>query len=280
VKSVKPFGYLLGREQNVGGNNDQPMMQKMIVVDVADLLAMSLPEPRFAVPGILPEGFTVLAGKPKLGKSWLALDLAVAVASGTKALDSFPVVKGDVLYLALEDPRRRLQDRLNKIFRHMGLSPETLRLSLVTSCPQQDKGGLAEIDNWLQDHPDARLVIIDVWCKFRPGRKNPKDLYQEDYNHGSAVKALADKYGVAVLVIHHTRKGESVDALQSRLGGESPGRQVRRGGVGDPPHQEGRIGGRLGGGQRHQRADRLRRRGSGPAAGPRPPGGDLDGHGP
>ncbi len=81
----------------------------------ADLMNEELPPVRRAVPGILPEGLSLLAGKPKLGKSWLALGLAVTKASGGVALGKIPVDRGEVLYLALEDNRRRLQNRLRKV---------------------------------------------------------------------------------------------------------------------------------------------------------------------
>ncbi len=81
----------------------------------ADLLRKELPPVRYVVPGYIAEGLTVLAGRPKLGKSWLALDLAVAVATGGAALGSIRVEQGDVLYLALEDNERRLQKRLMQL---------------------------------------------------------------------------------------------------------------------------------------------------------------------
>ena len=85
-----------------------------------ELLAETFPEPRWAVPGVLCEGLNLLAGAPKVGKSWFALDVAVAVALGGEALGRFSVEPGDVLYLALEDTPRRMADRLRK---SLGLSP-------------------------------------------------------------------------------------------------------------------------------------------------------------
>jgi hypothetical protein len=81
----------------------------------ADLMALELPPMRWAVPGVVPEGVTLLAGKPKVGKSWFTLGHGVATAAGGVALGTKPVEQGEVLYLALEDNRRRLQGRLAKI---------------------------------------------------------------------------------------------------------------------------------------------------------------------
>lgn len=79
------------------------------------LMAANFPEPKWAVPGILAEGVSLLAGPPKVGKSWLSLGLALAVAAGGQAFDSVPVQGGPVLYLALEDTPRRLQTRMGKL---------------------------------------------------------------------------------------------------------------------------------------------------------------------
>ena len=120
----------------------------------ADLMRMQLPEPRWAVNGIIPEGLSLLAGKPKLGKSWLALNIALAVATGGTALGSIHVEQGDVLYLALEDTKKRLQGRLDKLLhRQNAAAPE--RLTFATLWPRQDKGGLAALTEWLESHPES-----------------------------------------------------------------------------------------------------------------------------
>src|SRR5918997_2559398 len=80
----------------------------------AELMAEELPPVRWVVPDILPEGVTFLAGRPKLGKSWMVLGLGVAVATGGVALGTKRVERGEVLYLSLEDPKRRIHNRLRK----------------------------------------------------------------------------------------------------------------------------------------------------------------------
>jgi hypothetical protein len=183
----------------------------------AELAKMELPPPRFAVPDILPEGLTCLAGKPKLGKSWLGFHVALAVACGGKALGRIPVDDGDVLYLALEDTKRRLQTRLRQLLKKTGgRAPH--RLTLATEWPRQDKGGLWALMGWADSHPERRLIVIDTWARFRPARVRNRDSYEEDYAHASDLKALADRYKVAVTVLHHCRKMDSSDPIDSISG--------------------------------------------------------------
>ncbi len=100
------------------------------IFSLPDLLSWELPPVRWTIPGILPEGLTLLAGKPKLGKSWLALTIALSIAAGGVALGTQPVAKGDVLYLALEDNARRLQSRAKRLLASMSETPSNLDFAL------------------------------------------------------------------------------------------------------------------------------------------------------
>ncbi|MDD7940454.1 AAA family ATPase [Actinomycetospora lutea] len=177
-----------------------------------ELMRMTFAPPRWAVPGIVPEGVTMLAGPPKVGKSWLSMGLAVAVASGGKALGAIDITEaGDVLYLALEDTDRRLRDRLGKVL--AGAPLPRGRLTFSIQCEPLDAGGDERIAEWLEAHPDRRLVVIDVLARVR-GRTDPRgSAYDADYRVMSRAKRLADDYGVAVVVVHHTRKAAADDFL-------------------------------------------------------------------
>jgi hypothetical protein len=188
------------------------------IFTAADLRTMELPEPKWAVEGILPEGLSLLAGKPKLGKSWLALNVAIAVATGGVALGSIRVERGSVLFLALEDTKRRLKDRLAKLTEKQGVVEWPASLHLARSWPRQDKGGLVALDEWLDEHQDARLVVIDTWPKFRPFRARRGDCYEEDYEHASQVKAIADAHGVSLLCLAHCRKTDATDPFDEVSG--------------------------------------------------------------
>jgi len=190
---------------------------KVAAVNAADLLRVKFPDVRWAIDGFLPAGCSILSGGPKVGKSILALHLALAVSIGGTALGSISVECGDVLYLALEDTKRRLQSRIfeSGISEDIDLS----RLTLVTSIPKQHEGGAFWIDDWLYEHRDARLVIIDTLQKFRKPHNDKGDRYASDYEAISAIKSAADRYNVATLIIHHTKKAKDEDDWLNEVSG-------------------------------------------------------------
>ncbi|RJL30152.1 DNA repair protein RadA [Bailinhaonella thermotolerans] len=178
-------------------------------------MATTFPEPKWAVPGLLAEGVNLLAGPPKVGKSWLSLGLGLAVASGGKAFEAIDVAPGPVLYLALEDTPRRLQSRMRKM---LAGRPAPAALTLSTYCPTLTDGGDEAIGRWLERHPDARMVVIDVFAKVRGKAPVGLSAYDADYTAMSRVKHLADAYGVAIVLVHHVRKMASEDFLNTVSG--------------------------------------------------------------
>ncbi|MFI9080093.1 AAA family ATPase [Streptomyces sioyaensis] len=168
-------------------------------------------EPRWAVPDLIPEGLTLLTGAPKVGKSWICLALGLAVASGGKALDAIPVEQGDALYLALEDTPRRMQSRLHRV---LGDQPPPPGLHIHVELP----AGLGGIRRWLDQHPDARLVIVDVLQRVRPESGRETSAYAADYAAITSLKQLADAYQVAFVVVHHIRKAQSSDWMDATSG--------------------------------------------------------------
>lgn len=184
-------------------------------INAADLLAREFPEPKWIVPGLIPEGVTLLAGKPKMGKSWLAMAIGIATAGGGIALGRYRVEQGPVLYLALEDNLRRLKSRLSKLLQHQ---PAPRCLSFQTDWPRVDEGGIRWLEKWLDSEPETRLVIIDTLERIRPKRQRNGNAYSEDYGASQALKQIADKYRVAIILVHHLRKGVSDDPLESISG--------------------------------------------------------------
>jgi hypothetical protein len=150
------------------------------VITADQLQRASFAPPLLVISPLIAEGVTLLAGKPKLGKSWLVLDIARAVASGDRALGSLSVMQGQVLGLFLEDSERRLQARLRKL--HNGGSevwPSDFHLT--TQWPRLDEGGLADIDKWCRHVPNPKLIEIDTLAKIRPSAGSRKSQYEIDY---------------------------------------------------------------------------------------------------
>jgi DNA-binding transcriptional ArsR family regulator len=195
----------------------KPQAPTLKPISAKDLGAKIFSPPRWAVPELFPEGLIILAGKPKAGKSWLALNVAVSVASGGVALGKIQVEAGEALYLALEDSERRLKERLEKIV-PFGDLPATLHFLTARDFPPLQKGGLEALDNWLADHPPARLVVIDTLGRVKPTRGKNADAYDHDTAVISTLQTLAIKHRLALICVHHTKKLATDDFVESVSG--------------------------------------------------------------
>jgi len=184
---------------------------KFETYSAAELEKQEFPEPKFAVPGIIPEGLSILAGAPKLGKSWFALNICLAVACGGKALGSIDVEQGEALYIALEDTKRRMKKRIADL---IGDDPFPPGLSITHVSPKLTDGLEAEIEAWLIEHPGARLIVIDTLQRARRHIENRQQTYAGDYAEVAKLQELASKHGIAILVVHHIRKMVSDDPLE------------------------------------------------------------------
>jgi DNA-binding transcriptional ArsR family regulator len=178
-----------------------------------ELMLLEFPPIAWIVVRYLVEGLTILAGAPKLGKSWLMLAIAVAVSAGGKVL-GMDCQQGDVLYLALEDNPRRLQARL----RQMRLSAWPERITFVTKWPSLDEGCLREIEMWIEGAAAPRLIVIDVFAKVRGLNTGRETQYEADYRFGAALQELAGRHGLAIVAVHHTRKMDADDPFDSVSG--------------------------------------------------------------
>jgi hypothetical protein len=190
------------------------------VFSAKELGAMEFQPVKWIVNDVLPEGATILAGRPKLGKSWLALDIALAVARGAYCLGNKLCTPGDALYLALEDNPRRLQSRIQKISVAGSSEPWPERLTLATEWRRSNDGGLDAIRTWARSKPSPRLVVVDVLAMFRPVRGNQDNPYESDYQAIKGLQELSAELGIGILIVHHTRKGngEGGDAFEKISG--------------------------------------------------------------
>ncbi|MCJ2044739.1 AAA family ATPase [Methylobacterium sp. J-078] len=184
---------------------------KPSIFSMAELQRQEFPEIRYIVPGYIAEGCTLLAGRPKLGKSWLVLEMGLAVASGESCLGGIPCEQGDVLYLALEDNKRRLQRRGTKMLGAYG-GNWPAAMECATEWPRASEGGIEAIEEWILSKQNPRLIIIDVFAQFKTERASKDSLYEADYRSVKALQTLAGKYQVAIIVVSHTRKSNGTEA--------------------------------------------------------------------
>jgi len=164
---------------------------------------------------LLPEGVTLFAGKPKLGKSWLALQLGYGIATGDEVLGR-AVEQGSVLYAALEDNARRLKKRMHRIAPNDPNWPEKFLFS--TEWPRLDQGGLAAFEDWIKNTRDARLLIVDTLATVRPASGGKDSQYQSDYAALRGLHSLASETGIAILIVHHVRKMDADDPFDTVSG--------------------------------------------------------------
>jgi replicative DNA helicase len=186
-------------------------------IEAPVLMGMQFPAPKWAVDGLIPEGLTILAGSPKLGKSWLMLQLALSITTGLRAFDRYDTQPGAVLYLALEDTFRRMQSRLRTL-RKRWPDIETQGLTIQIVAKRIGEGLEAELRGWLRENPKARLIIIDTLARVRPPKARNADSYAEDYQIIAALKRIADEAHIAIVLVHHTRKMADVDQFATVSG--------------------------------------------------------------
>lgn len=194
---------------------DQNQTQGRESFSARDLVTTDFPEPKWAIPGLLVDGFTFLVGRPKQGKSMLALNIALSVACGGKALSSIDVMQGTAIYLALEDPWRRLKSRTLQMISENQAPSDLL---LFNEWPRIDEGGSEQLEKEMAKHSNLRLVIIDTLQKVKGQNNNRSNAYEHDYRQVANLKTLADRAGVAMLVVHHLRKMQSADIFDQVSG--------------------------------------------------------------
>lgn len=181
-------------------------MTKLETITAEDLQNRTYEPTHFLVDELIPEGLHILAGAPKIGKSWLALWLCLCVAQG-QALWNFATTQGEVLYLSLEDSFQRIQTRLIDLTED---APPTLHFAIMADTLK--RGLEQQIEQFLVEHPATKLVVIDTLQRVR-GTGSDSNLYANDYQDIGLLKRLADKQHIAILLIHHLRKLHDDDPM-------------------------------------------------------------------
>lgn len=196
-KQAAPVSDVFGRTEYI-----QEQHPILTVFSARELQDKDITPPRFFVEGLLPQGLALLASPPKYGKSWFVLDLCLSVAAGRPFL-GHRTNRAECLYMALEDGEGRLQDRMNKV-----LSGERAPTGFYYTTRATDiAGGLVgQLDSLLDMAPEIGLVVVDTLQKVRSPSASKESAYAADYRDAGALKSLADRHRVCVLLVHHLRK--------------------------------------------------------------------------
>ena len=193
----------------------KPRQSGLEIISCKELIESAIEAPRWIITGLLPEGLTLLVAKPKAGKSWLCQNLSLSIAKGTNALGHFPTQRSTTLNLCLEDNHRRMRERLSMMLKDD--SPPGNHLIACQWLPF-DKGGIDALHKILESNRDIKLVTIDTFGRFRPRRGRTDDIYSSDYADLEQLHSLASLYELGILLVHHSRKETSEDAVDNILG--------------------------------------------------------------
>ena len=197
-----PLNVLNNSISNYLPKNNSKVLETVSMAELYDTVYPSKPP---LIDSLLYTGTYLFAGAPKLGKSFLMAQIAYHISRGIPLWD-YPVRKAAVLYLALEDDYRRLQERLYRMFGTDGAD----NLFFSVSAGNLGNGLDEQLQEFMKQHTDTRLIIIDTLQKVREvGGDNYS--YANDYEVITRLKQFADSYGICILIVHHTRKQGSDD---------------------------------------------------------------------
>lgn len=204
------FGDEFDHERLVGANDNQPAQNPtgFARVSTEDLMQKAFAPVQWVIPGYVPEGLVLLAGKQKLGKTWLAIDWGAAVASGGRTM-GVQCEQGDVLYIDMENGDRRIQRRINAMWPFVPSRPDLSRLEWTSASPEIGPKFFASLDQWRDSVRNPRLVVIDVLQRIKPVGKASRNAYENDYAALTSLQQWATENGIAVVALHHLRKGGS-----------------------------------------------------------------------
>jgi len=211
INNLFDFNRLLKTAVPLVKNNSNKRIKS---ITLEELLSMNIEPLNVVVENMLHQGFSILAGSPKVGKSWASLDLCISVCEGKPFL-GFNTKKCECFYLALEDSTQRLQDRAMKLLNKRDI-PKGLHLATETF--SLDNGLIEALENKLMEFPNIKLIVIDTLQKVRGIQNKSDSWYGNDYREIGDLKAFADKNKICVLAIHHLRKMKDSDIFNQISG--------------------------------------------------------------
>lgn len=194
---------------------EEPLFPNAQCMTVGELLTTSFKPRPHIISDLLPQGLNILAGRPKMGKSWLDVDMALAVGTGETCLGR-EVDPGAVLLASLEDPADRLQSRIQRLRPAWEETPDTIEAYF--NWPRFNSGGADALERWLDRRPNAKLAVFDTWQYVKPPRNPARNMYDEDVDALAPVKRVADERDIAILMILHLKKGKEDDVFDEISG--------------------------------------------------------------
>lgn len=194
---------------------------KITLINAKELQTMELKPINWIIDNLLPEGLLILAGRPKIGKSFLALNMSLAIANGGHALGYFKANQNSVLYIPYEDNYRRLQDRINRMLaeEHYTEAPSNLLYPKDCDFPKMTIEGIDSLGKILDDNKDIKLVVIDTLGRaiIRSNKRNANQ-FQDEYDFGAKLQKIALQRHISILLVHHTTKMKYDDVFDQVLG--------------------------------------------------------------
>lgn len=208
IANTRPIGNL--QATNKIENSSAPAnagVENLDVKSLVEILDTAFPPQIPLIEDFLYTGTYLFAGAPKLGKSFFMAQIGFHISTGTP-IWNHAVHKGTVLYLALEDNFSRIQKRLSKMFD----MADTDKFFFAVEAKSLKDGLDLQMENFIKEHPDTKLIIIDTLQKIREVGGD-KYSYASDYEIMTKLKSFGDRHNIGILVVHHTRKMESSDTF-------------------------------------------------------------------
>lgn len=187
---------------------------KLVCCSIKELQAKKLPPLIYYVKGLIPQGENILCSSPKIGKSWLSLDICLSISQGLPIL-GFETTKASCLYLDLENSEVKLQARVNKLL-DGAPAPDNFYYSIHSS--NLSMGFIKELEDCLKEHPDIKVIVIDTLQKIR-GASKSNNAYANDYEDLSMIKSFADTNSLCIIIVHHLRKAKDSTDIFDRVSG-------------------------------------------------------------